>query len=270
MAQQPGERTIKCTLQYNGTRFAGFQRQGQGERTVQGELEEALRVLTGVPGPVVAAGRTDAGVHAHGQVIHFRTRSRIPTGRWPAALNSRLPADVVVVAAEEAPASFHARFDAVSKTYRYSLWNAPVPSPFWRDFSWWVREPLDVGAMREAAGFLVGRHDFAAFAAAGGSSRTTTRTVFRLDVEETRVGPWGHRLLHIWVEGDGFLYRMVRNIVGTLVPIGLGVRGPGWAREVLEGRKREGAGATAPPQGLTLWRVVYPDGEGNRPSRWES
>src|SRR5690606_1811210 len=157
---------------------------------------------TGEPVTVTGAGRTDAGVHAHGQVIHFRTASTIPVDRWPAALNSRLPRDIAVVAAEKAPDGFHARFHARSKVYRYTVWNSPVPSPFWRPFSWGVRYPLDVVAMAEAAAPLVGRHDFAAFAAAGSSARSTVRTVFSLRVEEEPDPTGGPgRMVHIWMEG---------------------------------------------------------------------
>lgn len=253
-----GATTIKAVVQYVGTDYFGFQRQAAGRPTVQGALEDAIAVLTGERVTVTGAGRTDAGVHAHGQVIHFRTASAIPVDRWPAALNSRLPRDIAVVAAEKAPDTFHARFHARSKVYRYTLWNSPVPSPFWRPFSWWVRHPLDVAAMAEAAALLVGRHDFAAFAAAGSSARTTVRTVFSLRVEEGAepVGGPG-RLVHVWVEGDGFLYRMVRNVVGSLVEVGAGRRPPRWVEQVLRGRRRERAAPTAPPEGLTLWLVRY-------------
>lgn len=257
MAASGDLKKIKCTVQYNGTAYAGFQRQREGEPTIQGAIEEAITSLTGETVPIVAAGRTDAGVHAHGQVFHFSTRSRIPVDRWPAAFNTRLPRDIVVVDAEVVPPTFHARFDARARTYRYSVWNADTPSPFWYPFSWWVRQPLDVERMREGASHLVGRHDFAAFAAAGSSARTTERTLFRVDVEEESVGPKARRLIHVWVEGDAFLYRMVRNIVGTLVVVGAGEEEPDWVRRVLKEGRREAAGATAPPQGLTLWRVDY-------------
>lgn len=257
MAASGDMNTIKCTVQYDGTDYAGFQRQREGQRTIQAVIEEAITSLTGETVSIIGAGRTDSGVHAHGQVFHFSTRSRIPVDRWPAAFNTRLPRDVVVIDAKAVPSTFHARFDARARTYRYTVWNADTPSPFWRRFSWWVRQPLDMGSMREAASFLVGRHDFAAFAAAGGSARTTERTLFRVDVEEERVGPKARRLVHFWVEGDAFLYRMVRNIVGTLVVVGTGEQEPAWVGQVLQEGRREAAGATAPPQGLTLWQVHY-------------
>lgn len=253
------EVTIKCTLQYDGTAYRGFQRQPGQQPTIQGVLEEALASLTGQRTVVVAAGRTDSGVHAHGQVIHFRTRARIPIERWAAALNSRLPDDIVVIRAERASPDFHARFHAISKTYRYTIWNAPFPSPFLRRYAWWMRRPLDVAAMQEAAQLLQGRHDFSAFRAAGGSARTSTRTLSLLRVEVAEALPEG-RLLHVWAQADGFLYHMVRNLVGTLVVVGVGDEEPGWAADVLASKDRNRAGPTAPAHGLTLWEVTYPPG----------
>lgn len=251
------EITIKCTLQYDGTAYRGFQRQPDQQPTIQAVLEEAIASLTGEPTRVVAAGRTDSGVHAHGQVIHFRTRSRIPVDRWAAALNSRLPDDIVVIRAEQAPPHFHARFDAISKTYRYTIWNAPFPSPFLKRYAWWLRKPLDAAAMQEAARLLEGRHDFSAFRAAGGSARTSVRTLSQLRVEVVEAFPEG-RIIHFWAQADGFLYHMVRNLVGTLVLVGLGEQEPGWVASVLAGKDRNAAGPTAPAHGLTLWEVRYP------------
>lgn len=244
-------RNIRCLVEYDGTDFYGFQRQ-KGRETIQGCLERAVATLTGERVTVHGAGRTDAGVHAEGQVINFFTTSRIPTERWPYALNSRLPAAIVVKAAEEAPADFHARKSAVAKTYRYTIWNAPFPSAFWRRFAYHVPTPLDVDAMRQAASLLVGRHDFAAFQAAGSTPvRSTVRHLQRLDIVQD--GP----RIDIYGKADGFLYHMMRNIVGTLLLVGDGRRPPAWVGEVLASRRRELAGPTAPAHGLCLIRVEY-------------
>lgn len=247
-------RKLKLTVAYDGTGFHGFQRQ-PGVPTVQAALEDALARVAGHPVTVVGAGRTDAGVHAAGQVVHCVIEGSIPTERVPTALNSLLPPDVVVYAAEEVPESFHARKSATAKVYRYSILEAPFAWPFIRRYV--LHEPagLDVEAMRAGAAHLVGRHDFAAFQAAGRPVRDTVRTVRRLDVSEQAM-PWG-RIVHVTVEADGFLYHMVRNIAGTLLEVGRRRRPPEWVGEVLRARRRELAGATAPAHGLTLLEVRY-------------
>lgn len=244
-------RNIRCVVEYDGTDFFGFQRQPDRE-TIQGSLERAVAILTGETVTVHGAGRTDAGVHAEGQVVNFFTASRIPTEQWPYALNSRLPDGIVVKAAEEVPADFHARKSAVAKTYRYTIWNAPFPSVFWRRFAHHVPKPLDVEAMRQGAALLVGRHDFAAFRAAGSTPvRSTMRNLQRLDVVQD--GP----RIDIVGKADGFLYHMMRNIVGTLLLVGEGRRPPEWVAHVLASRRRELAGPTAPARGLCLLLVEY-------------
>lgn len=247
-------RHIRCVVAYDGTGLLGFQRQTRGP-TVQGLLEEAVTSLTGETARVLGAGRTDAGVHAAGQVVSFRTISRIPVDRWPYALNSRLPEQVVVQGAEEVPPGFHPRRDATAKVYQYTIWNGRFPSPFWCRYALHVSQPLDVEAMQRAAAFLVGRHDFAAFRAAGSTPvRSTVRHLMELSVETV---PHAPEVLRIVARADGFLYHMVRNIVGTLLLVGQGRQPPAWVAEVLAGRRREAAGPTAPPQGLCLVRVEY-------------
>ncbi|HEY8418348.1 MAG TPA: tRNA pseudouridine(38-40) synthase TruA [Limnochordales bacterium] len=249
-----GERHIRCVVAYDGTGLLGFQRQKRGP-TVQGLLEAAIASLTGEQVRVLGAGRTDAGVHALGQVISFRTRSRIPVDRWPYALNSRLPEQVVVQAADEVPLGFHPRRDATAKVYQYTVWNAPLPSPFWARYALHVPPPLDVAAMARAAALLVGRHDFAAFRAAGSTPvRSTTRHLMELSVTRCPERP---EVVRIVARADGFLYHMVRNIAGTLIVVGQGRRPPEWVGEVLAGRQREAAGPTAPAHGLCLVRVEY-------------
>jgi tRNA pseudouridine38-40 synthase len=252
-------RTIKLTLQYDGTAYAGFQRQPNGV-TIQEKLEEALRRLTGDPHLKIgaAAGRTDAGVHARGQVVHFRTDSRIPPERWPYALNSLLPPDIVVTAAEWVPDDFHARYWAISKWYRYTIEHTPFPSPLHRRYAYHWPHPLDPAQMEAAAALLRGRHDFAAFRSTGGAAKTSIRTITRLDV--TAVPPF----VYIDVEADGFLYNMVRIIAGTLLEVGAGRRSTADVARALATGERQLAGKTLPPHGLCLEAVTYGTGPAKR------
>lgn len=252
--------TLKLTLQYDGTRYAGFQRQPNGV-TVQERLEEALRAVTGDPAIKIgaASGRTDAGVHARGQVVHFQTESRIPTDRWPYALNQHLPPDIVAVGAEQVPEPFHARYWAISKRYRYTIEHASFPSPLNRLYAYHWARPLDLERMRQAAALLRGRHDFAAFRSTGGAARTSVRTVTQLDL--TVAAP----LIYIDIEADGFLYNMVRIIAGTLLEVGNGRRTLEDVAQALATGDRTRAGRTLPPHGLCLEAVAYGDGPKARP-----
>ncbi|MCL4425811.1 MAG: tRNA pseudouridine(38-40) synthase TruA [Firmicutes bacterium] len=331
-------RYIKLVLQYDGTAYHGFQRQDPLP-TIQSELERALEIIASERIRLVGAGRTDAGVHALGQVVSFRTASRIPTDRLPPALNSLLPPDIVMLEAAEVPPDFHARKSARSKTYRYLVYNWTLPSVFWGRYSHHVKEALSLAAMQEAARRLVGRHDFAAFRAAGSSVKTSERTIWGLEVLAQplprEAGPWagypwnearfpavrpaghgdpdGHeeppgqkklddcdkrvgneepcgqtyssapvhspavsddaglaettspalsiapipQLLHFIVRADGFLYNMVRIVVGTLLDVGRGRLQPEDMEDILQSRDRSRAGATVPAQGLFLERVDY-------------
>lgn len=248
-------RTIKLILQYDGTAYAGFQRQPNGV-TIQEKLEDALRFVSGEPELKIgaAAGRTDAGVHARGQVVHIRTGSTIPVDRWPYALGSRLPGDIVVVGAELAPADFHARYWALGKRYRYTLEAAPFPSPLSRLYAYHWGRPLNVGLMQQAAELLVGRHDFTAFRSTGGSAKSSTRTVTSLTV--TEAAPF----LFLDVVADGFLYNMVRILAGTLLEVGAGRRPLDDIHRALATGERRLAGRTLPPHGLCLEDVTYGDG----------
>lgn len=247
------ERNLKLTIAYDGTRYHGFQSQGKRELpTIQSLLEEVWERLVGEAVKVNGAGRTDAGVHAFGQVVNFRTAvASIPTERVPYAFNALLPRDVAVLDCVEAAPSFHARFDARAKRYEYRVLNRPFPSPVDRLYTLHVSAPLDVEAMREGARYLVGTHDFSAFAGSLGAERNPVRTL-------TSCSVWrdGERV-HFAVEGDGFLYHMVRTIVGTLLQVGLGKERPRWVGEVLASRDRRRAGATAPAHGLFLAAVYY-------------
>jgi len=247
-------RNLKLTVAYDGTNYHGFQDQGREDRpTIQRELERAWERLVGEQVKMIGAGRTDAGVHAEGQVANFRTHSSsIPAERVPYAMNSVLPPDVRVIGCVEVPSDFHARFWAVGKQYVYRIDNRPFPSPLVRHFTHFIPHPLDVDAMDEAAKHLVGRHDFRALAGAGHAGRTTIRTITRCDVTAQ------DGLVVITVEADAFLYHMVRTIAGTLVEVGQGTHPPSWVREVIASRQRSRAGPTLPGKGLTLMRVDYP------------
>jgi tRNA pseudouridine38-40 synthase len=247
--------TFKITLAYDGTDFVGWQRQAAGT-SIQGLLEEVLAQLDQRAVSVAGAGRTDAGVHALGQVASFSLQRTIDDGKLIRALNARLPRAIRVMAAERVPDTFHARFAATAKTYRYRIWNTGVACPFERAFTWHVVEPLDRRVMAEAAGILEGPHDFAAFTAAGGATRSTEREVYSSRVI-SGLSPGDPPLLVYEVSGTGFLRHMVRTIVGTLVEIGRGRRPVESMAEVLASRDRTLAGPTAPPQGLVLVGVEY-------------
>lgn len=237
-------------IEYDGTHFAGFQYQ-RGQRTVQGELEHGLGRLTREASRVAGAGRTDAGVHALGQVVSFDCRTTIPGEKLAWALNSVLPTDIRAVSSEVVGSEFHARYSAKSRVYAYLVLNRQGPSAMLSRYAWHVRQPLDVDAMAQGATALVGDHDFAAWANSVAEAKTTVRRVARCTVR--RRG----RLVLLMVEANAFLHGMVRNIVGTLVEVGLGRRKPEEIAEITDSRDRALAGPTAPAHGLCLVRVRY-------------
>lgn len=247
------ERTLRLVIAYDGTAWQGWQRQAGGP-TIQAAIEDAFLPMTGTPVTVMGAGRTDAGVHALGQVASVRYPGRHDAATVRRALNVRLPPDIRVLSVDDAPPQFHARFDATGKTYRYRIVTAEVASPFDRWFVWHLPGRLRTEAMREAAAHLVGRHDFAAFQAAHSTVRSTERTVTRVDLLPTGDG------LIIEVQGDGFLRHMVRTMAGTLVDVGAGRREAASMPALLRSRDRAQAGDTAPASGLTLVSVAYPPG----------
>jgi tRNA pseudouridine38-40 synthase len=243
-------RQVRLLVQYDGTDYAGFQSQPD-RPTVQQTLEQALSRLVGEQVSIRAASRTDAGVHALGQVVAFTTESPIPAERVPRASNDLLPRAVSCVAGEDCDPAFHPRYDARGKLYSYRILNRATPSPFIGRYAWHLSRALDVEAMREGGSHLLGRHDFAAFCASGSAVRDTVREVSRLEISSDA------DVVDIRVEGDGFLYMMVRIVIGTLVEVGLGRMAPGRVAEILAGCDRDQAGPTAPPQGLCLVRVQY-------------
>ncbi len=242
---------FKLTVSYDGTTFVGWQRQASGT-SIQGLLEEALAAFDGQPVTVTGAGRTDAGVHALAQVATASLARTTDAATVLRAANARLPDTVRIVHAVEVPATFHPRFHAVAKIYRYRIWNEEVLSPFERAYVWHVPGPvLNVGAMAAAAAHLEGRHDFAAFQTAGAETTTTERVVFASRI--TGVGP----LITYEIRGAGFLRHMVRGIVGTLLEVGRGRYPPAWVGDVLDSHDRARAGPTAPAAGLFLVGVEY-------------
>ena len=246
--------TFRLTLAYDGSEFAGWQRQ-PGKRTIQGELEETLGRITGQRPKCTASGRTDAGVHALGQVVSFASDTNLAPEVLTKALNAELPEDMLVFDVAVAPAGFHALRDALRKRYRYVIEDGRIRDLFDRRHVWHIYRRLDIEAMAAAAVPLVGTHDFASYETTGSPRLTTVRTVFDLLVER-RAAERTERVI-IEVEADGFLYNMVRNIVGTLVQVGKGKESPNWPAEVLAQRDRTKAGMTAPAQGLFLVGVEY-------------
>ncbi len=246
---------VALGIEYDGTSYNGWQRQDNGIG-VQQRLEEALAFVADEPVEVVCAGRTDTGVHASGQVVHFDTAADRSERSWLLGANTNLPPDINVCWVRPVGDDFHARFSATGRRYRYRILNRLQRSALHRHRAWWVHQPLDEQRMQEAAQQLLGEHDFSAFRAAGCQARSAVRDVTRIGV--TRHASW----VEVEVAANAFLMHMVRNITGTLVAIGQGERPVGWMREVLESRDRTAGGVTAPPHGLTLIAVDYPEAFG--------
>ena len=243
-------RRIKLIVAYDGTDYCGWQIQPNGI-TVEEVLNRALSRLTGEEIRVIGASRTDAGVHARGNIAVLDTASTIPAERFAYAVNPLLPEDIVVVKSEEVPQDWHPRYQNSVKTYEYRILNREMPDPLKRKYTWHVSFPLDIDKMREAAEHLKGRHDFRSFCSVHTAVKSTVRTIYTLDIVKS-----GDEII-IRISGNGFLYNMVRIIAGTLAEVGRGFRTPEDVRDLLTAKEREQAGATAPPQGLTLIRIEY-------------
>ncbi|SFB26895.1 MULTISPECIES: tRNA pseudouridine(38-40) synthase TruA [unclassified Bacillus (in: firmicutes)] len=240
----------KCIISYDGTAFAGYQVQPE-KRTVQGELETILTRMHKYSVKIFASGRTDAGVHAKGQVIHFDSDLKIPLEKWIVALNAQIPDDIVIQSIELAKKGFHSRFDTSGKQYRYFLELTDKRNPFTRNHAFHFPYQIDLVKMKTAAKFLIGEHDFTSFCAAGTDVKDKVRIIEDIDFVYE-----GNQLCIRFV-GNGFLYNMVRILVGTLIEVGTGKRAPESLKEVLEGKDRSLAGKTAPAHGLYLWEVYY-------------
>ena len=244
---------IALGVEYDGSRFHGWQMQQPGVRTVQAELEKALSIVADSPIRVQCAGRTDTGVHAVGQVVHFDTDAQRPDRAWILGGNVNLPFDVNISWAHPMPDDFSARFSATGREYRYIISNRFTRSALMNRRAVWVHQPLDAERMHQAAQQLVGVHDFSSYRALGCQAKSPVRELRNISV--TRKG----ELLIIDVAANAFLHHMVRNIAGVLIAIGKGERPTDWTREILDYKDRTLGGVTAPPQGLYLTRVIYPD-----------
>ena len=244
-------RNFKITIQYDGSRYQGWQKQGSTQNTLQGKFEALLSRLAGEPVEIAASGRTDAGVHAYGQTASFHMDTALSAQELMEKINLYLPEDVAVVECMEVDARFHARLNAKKKTYRYRVLNSSVPHVFDRKFVYQVPGKLDVEAMRAAASCLVGTHDFKSFTSAKKSKKSTVRTIEAIDIVQD-----GEEIRFLFT-GDGFLFHMVRILTGTLLEVGLLKRRPEDMTRILEACDRQEAGFLAPAQGLALMEVYY-------------
>ncbi|ADD03174.1 tRNA pseudouridine synthase A [Thermoanaerobacter italicus Ab9] len=237
-------------VQYDGTNYHGWQLQ-KNAITVQEVLQKAIKKVTGEEVNLIGASRTDTGVHALYQVANFKTNTKMPAEKLPYALNSVLPDDIVITQAKDVEDSFHARYSAKRKRYKYIILNRKFRMPTMRNYCWHISYPLNVEKMKKAATYLIGTHDFSAFKASGSSKTSTIRTVYDLIIEKNE------DFINIEIEADGFLYNMVRIIVGTLSYVGLGKIGENEVYHILASKDRTKAGITAPPQGLYLIKIIY-------------
>ncbi len=254
-------RHIKLTLQYDGTDYSGWQIQKK-KTTIQGLLENVIFTITGKQSRVTGAARTDAGVHAFEQVAAFPTQSHLEPGIFLRAINANMPQDIRVINAEACPADFHPRYDAKDKTYSYIISGMGAYSVFLTRYSWNVRSRLNTDAMKEAANYLSGRHDFSSFRASGCSSKNPVREIIAIDISETDSIEFisfrfDAPVIKISIKANAFLRHMARNIVGTLVEVGRGKMWPGRMKEILEAKDRRRAGKTAPAHGLFLEKISY-------------
>ena len=245
-------RRILLRVAYDGTNYHGWQVQPNA-KTIEGELNRVLTQLTGEKIQVTGASRTDAGVHALGNVAVFDTASKIPAEKFSYALNQRLPEDIVIQSSLQVADDFHPRYCNSTKTYEYKILNRRFPDPLKRLYTHFVYMPLDVDKMKKAAEYIVGEHDFASFCSAGSQVESTVRTVYSLSVNKR------DDVISIRITGNGFLYNMVRIIVGTLMKVGLGVYPPEHIKEIIDAKDRYAAGPKAPARGLTLVEIKYED-----------
>lgn len=244
-------KNYKITIQYDGTRYKGWQVQKSTDMTIQGKIQDVLTTMTGQPVEVIGSGRTDAGVHAFGQVANFHIPEHFNPQEVLDYLNHYLPMDIAVTDIEEVDERFHARFNAVSKTYMYRIHRSRIPNVFERKYMYTYTEPLDIEKMREAAGYMIGTHDFMSFCGNKKMKKSTVRTVTAIDIMEK-----DHEL-QISYTGDGFLQTMIRIMTGTLIEVGNGTKKATDIPAILESKDRKNAGYTAPAEGLILKQVVY-------------
>ena len=244
-------RNIKLTIEYDGKDFNGWQKQ-PNKLNIQGEIEKAIKQITGEEVDLTASGRTDAGVHALGQVANFKTNSELPIEKFPIAINANLKKSIVIKSAEEVEERFHSRLTCKRKTYRYVINNSKYGTAIYRNLETHIPMKLDIQKMQQAVKYFEGEHDFKAFKASGTSSKSSVRTIYKAEVIDA-----GNERIYIELTGNGFLYNMVRIIAGTLVDVGLEKIEPEDIKEIIKSQKRENAGKTLPPQGLYLVKVEY-------------
>ena len=244
-------RNIKLTIEYDGKDFNGWQKQ-PNKLNIQGTIEQAIEKITGEKVDLNASGRTDAGVHAYGQVANFKTNSNIPIEKIPIAINSNIKKSIVIKSAEEVEERFHSRLNCKRKTYRYVINNSKYGTAIYRNLETHIPQKLNVEKMKQAVKYFEGEHDFKAFKASGTSSKSSVRTIYKAEIIEKE-----NERIYIELTGNGFLYNMVRIIAGTLVEVGLEKIEPEDIKEIIKSKKRENAGKTLPPQGLYLLKVEY-------------
>lgn len=244
-------RNIKCIVTYEGTRYQGWQRQESSDHTIQKKLEQLISRMCGEEIEIQGSGRTDAGVHSLGQVMNFHTQSLMSTEEMFVYMNQYLPEDIAVVEIKEVSERFHSRLNAKGKQYSYRVWNSKVPNVFWRRYSHAVEQVLDVESMQKAAGYLLGEHDFKSFTSAKKGKKSTVRNIKSIDIRKEG------DMLTFTFQGDGFLYHMIRILMGTLLEVGMGLRHADSIPEVIAAENREAAGALVPAKGLVLEKVFY-------------
>ena len=263
MDRTPGNRRIALLLQYDGTKFNGFQLQDKG-RTVQGELERALKILTKTDIRIAASGRTDTGVHALGQIAHFDTDSELTLRKFAISLNGIMTSDISVKNVFEVSSDFHSRYSAVEREYRYLIYNHPQRSPFMLYRAMWVNSLLDIDYLREAVSYLVGEKDFASFCKKKSREEKTVRRINDIGVNKHE------ELVEIVIRGNAFLHNMNRIIIGTLIEMSKDKRPPEYMLDILDAKAREASGFTAPPYGLYLSRIWFDPDLAGFPSAFES
>lgn len=243
-------RNIRLIIEYDGTKYLGWQKQKIG-KTIQGTIEEAIKELTKEDIYLMGSSRTDAGVHARGFVANFKTESKIPADKFREAINHKLPEDISIIESKEMNEDFHSRYNAIGKTYSYTIINRAAKAAIGKNYLYQVKFDLDVDLMKEACKDFIGTHDFSAFKSSGSSVKSSIRTITDLHIVED------NNIIKIYVTGDGFLYNMVRIIVGTLIMVGNKKIDPKDIKSIIESKDRAKSGFCVPPQGLTLEKVYY-------------
>lgn len=243
-------KNIKLIIEYDGTNYSGWQKQ-KNANTIQAEIEKAIKKTTGQEIDIIGCSRTDKGVHATNYVANFNIESTIPGDRFTYIINNKLPKDIVVISSEEVESDFHARYSCTGKTYCYTILNRRVPSAIYRNCSYLVKEELNIDRMAEACTYFKGTHDFEAFRTLGSSVKTTVRTIYEVKIEKK------DEFIKIYASGDGFLYNMVRIMVGVLIKVGRGKLEPKDVKKIIDSKDRNKAGKVMPPMGLKLDNVFY-------------